>query len=83
MNIYSSYFKVYIFENNTCVQDDINITPDQIQTVDNEIKMSQLSDPKKISYKNVWSFLIKLHKLFNWDKDESRRDIGKEAYLKY
>ncbi len=44
---------VYIFENNTCGQDDINITPDQIQTVDNEIKISQLSDPKKISCKKV------------------------------
>lgn len=71
------------FKNNPCVQDDITTTPDQIQTVDNEIKISQISYPEKISYTNVLSFLMKLHKLFNWDKYESKRDIGKESCLKY
>ena len=65
------------------MQDDITTTPDQIQTVDNEIKISQISYPEKISYTNVLSFLMKLHKLFNWDKYESKRDIGKESCLKY
>ena len=58
------------FKNNPCVQDDITTTPDQIQTVDNEIKISQISYPEKISYTNVLSFLMKLHKLFNWDKSK-------------
>lgn len=71
------------FENNLFVQEDITTTPDQIQTVDNEIKISQISYPDSIMYKDVLSFLQKLYKLFNWDKYESKKDIGKEPNLKY
>ena len=71
------------FSNNNCVEDDITTTPDQLQTVDNEIKLYQISYPDKITYSNVLGFLQKLHKLFSWDKYESKSDIGKPARLKY
>ena len=71
------------FKNNSYVQDDITTTPDQIQTVDNEIKVSQITYPDNITYRNVLSFLTKLFRLFNWDRYESKEDIGKESCLKY
>lgn len=71
------------FKNNSYVQDDITTTPDQIQTVDNEIKVSQITYPDNITYRNVLSFLTKLFSLFNWDRYESKKDIGKESCLKY
>ena len=71
------------FKDNPCVQDDITTTPDQIQSVDNEIRLSQIAYPQNMSYQSVLSFLCQLHKLFNWGKYESKKDIGKETCLKY
>ncbi len=71
------------FATNPCVQDDITTTADQIATIDQELQVSQISYPDKINYNNVKQFLIKLHGLFNWEKYESKSDIGNVVRLSY
>ena len=71
------------FAENHYVQDDISTTADQIEAVDKELNLSQITYPDAINYRNVFGFLQKLHKLFSWDKYESKNDIGNINCLKY
>ena len=71
------------FRNNNLVSDDSNITIDQVRTIDTEISKGYLSYPEDINYDNTTKFLIDLHKLFNWEKYESKMYIGKVNHLKY
>ena len=71
------------FFGNPYVQDDLTTTADQIAGVDKEITLSQLSYPSTLEYKNILDFLTQMHTFFNWEKYESKANIGKTTYLKY
>jgi hypothetical protein len=71
------------FKENTLISDDSNITVDQISTIDSEILNGNLSYPQNISYNNTKNFLLKLFKLYNWEKYESKREIGNIKNLAY
>lgn len=71
------------FKDNKLVCDDSNITVDQVNDIDAEISKANLCYPQTINYDNVVKFLKELHRLFNWGKYETKRNIGKMDNLKY
>lgn len=65
------------------VNDDSNITADQIRNLDKEILTGKIQYPITINYDQVKGFLGDLYELFNWEKYESKKGIGKKEKLSY
>ncbi len=65
------------------INDDSNITTDQIRNLDREILAGKIKYPAKIGYDEVKGFLEDLYELFNWTKYESKKEIGKKEKLSY
>lgn len=68
---------------NEDVNDDSNVTIDQVKNLDKAIIESGLKYPEKIDYANVKDFLEKLFDVFQWEKYEAKTDIGKKQKLAY
>lgn len=65
------------------IDDDSNVTLDQIQKLDKEIAENRITYPETIDYESVKSFLEQLYILFQWEKYESKMEIGKKERLAY
>lgn len=65
------------------INDDSNVTADQIRNLDKEILADKISYPKEINYDEIKSFLENLYELFNWRKYESKKSIGNKEKLSY
>ncbi len=65
------------------INDDSNITADQIRKLDKEILADKIYYPKEINYDEIKSFLENLYELFNWRKYESKKSIGNKEKLSY
>lgn len=65
------------------IDDDSNVTLDQIQKLDKEIAENRITYPETIDFESVKSFLEQLYILFQWEKYESKMEIGKKERLAY
>lgn len=70
-------------EKNEKITDDLIVTCDQVESVDNSINLENLEYPLEVNYKNIYSFMLNLYKIYNWEQYESKNDIGKESRLTY
>ena len=71
------------FKDNKLISDESNVTIDQVNNIDSEIYKGNLFYPQLINHTNTTKFLKDSHRLFNWEKYESKLSIGKENNLSY
>ncbi|WP_341878081.1 DEAD/DEAH box helicase [Defluviitalea saccharophila] len=65
------------------INDNTNVTIDQLKMLDNAISEGKIKYPNEINYENIKSFLESLYDIFRWDKYENKKEIGKRERLSY
>ncbi len=65
------------------INDDSNVTADQLKNLDEAILNDRIKYPNKIDYNNIKIFLHNLYDLFQWGKYENKKEIGNKEKLSY
>jgi len=77
INIIKEKFK------NKSVPQDLPITTDQIDSVDQYINKNNFGYPGRITYQNVLDFLETMYEYYNWVTYEDKKTIGYKRNLRY
>ena len=68
---------------NEIIPNDLIVTVDQVELLDNQIRNNGLSYPEEVSHKEISTFLLKLYQIFNWGTYEPGNELGNSNRLRY